>query len=338
MRFKYTLAYQIKGLTLPDASSEIVLLEDSSYSLNAILSNNLDNHCAEIDKKAVLRKRCLVGLGEQSFESCLDETREQRNEKYKTPPFLIIEIIGEDGSFTPNDGADKGDYILCIQNDTGDFSSAKYQDVINSVVSSLCVSVDTFYKVQKVGEALVYYNEAEKPIYNMLLSFSGTGFSSREMLDADIEATKTCSVVLSTNDSFNTVCRLLVQSVDTKSDALLSYLSAWTALEVFISKSFKQKKQELIANLTERGLDESFREEIGIDKFSLMSKFKMICLYLNKQGECSDVESFKRMKDIRDKFFHGDELDFKSLPIIETQNLLRKYLSIYIQSYSSSRL
>jgi hypothetical protein len=155
------------------------------------------------------------------------------------------------------------------------------------------------------------------------------------MFDTDIERTKTCSSFLSENESFNTICRLLVQSVDSKNDTLLSYLSAWTALEVFVNKSFKLNKQKLIASMTERGLDEPFREEIEKNKFSLKSKFNMMCLYLSSQDECSDVKSFRGLKDMRDKLFHGDEIDLKSLPVFETQNLLRKYLSIYVQTQSN---
>jgi len=332
MNYKYELIYQIQGLSTSSVEGEIILLEDSAHSFKAFLSNNLDNYCADIDKRAVIGKMLLGGLGGRTFDSYLEETRNQRNERYKTPPFLIVQAFGDDSSFILKDEADKGDYILSIQNDTGTFSKGQYQDLINSVISSLCITIDTFYKVKKVGEAVVYYNDGGKPIHNMVFSCHGTGFSSREVVDTDIERTKTCSSILSEKGSFNTICRLLVQSVNIKNDALLSYLSAWTALEVFVNKSFKLKKQQLIENMTERGLDEPFQKEIEKDKFSLMSKFKMLCFYLSNPDECSDVERFKGLKDIRDKLLHGDEIDLKSLPVFETQNLLRKYLSIYVQT------
>ncbi len=275
------------------------------------------------------------GLGGRTFESHLEQTKNQRNERYRTPPFLIVQAFGDDSSFILRNDADKGDYILCIQNDTGNFRKGQYQNLINGIISSLCITFDTFYKVQEIRELVVYYNDNGKPIHNVFFSCDGTGFSSRGVLDTDIERAKTCSLILSEQESFNTVCRLLVQSVDSKNDTLLSYLSAWTALEVFVNKSFKLKKQQLIENMTERGLDEPFQEEIEKDKFSLMSKFKMLCLYLSNQDECSDVERFKGLKDIRDKLLHGDEIDLKSLPVFETQNLLRKYLSIYVQTQSN---
>lgn len=331
MNYKYELIYQVQGLSIPSVEGEVILLEDSTHSFKAFLSNNLDNYCADIDKSAVIGNMLLGGLGGRTFDSHLEETRNQRNERYKTPPFLVIQAFGDDSSFILKNNTDKGDYILCIQNETGNFSKGQYQYLINSVVSSLCITFDTFYKVKEVGETVVYYNDDEKPIHNVVFSCYGTGFSSREVLDTDIERTKTCSSILSEKESFNTVCRLLVQSVDSKNDALLSYLSVWTALEVFVNKSFKLNKQKLIASMTERGLDEPFREEIEKDKFSLMSKFNMVCLYLSSQDECSDVESFRGLKDTRDKLFHGDEIDLKGLPIFETQNLLRKYLSIYVQ-------
>lgn len=324
------MVYQVQGLIVPDALGEVILLEDSKQSCKALLSNNLDNYCADIDKSTVINRKLLHGLGEQSFELHLEEIRKQRNERFKTPPFLIIEVLGEDSSFILKNEADNGDYILCLQNDTGNFNKEKYQNLINSVVSSLCITIYTFYKVKKVGAVVVYYNDSGKPIHNMSLSFRGTGFTSRQMLDADVRAIKNCLSTLLNHEAFSTVCRLLVQSIDNKSDDLLSYLSAWTALEVFVHKTFKLKKKELIANLTERGLDELFREEIEKDKFSLMSKFKMMCLYLSKQGECSDVENFKRLKDSRDNLLHGDAIDLNNLPIFETQNLLRKYLFMYI--------
>ena len=326
------MIYQIQGLIIPDEKQEIVLLEDLPHLFKAFLSKNLDAYCTDIDRRAVIGKKILSGLGEKTFESHIEETKKQRNEKFATPPFLIIEACGDDSSFIPEEAVDKGDYALCIQNETGAFSKGQYQNQINSVLSSLCLSIDTFYKYKKVGESVVYYNSDGKPIHNILISVKGKGFSSRKVLDIDIETTKSCSSIMSQNEIFSTICRLLVQSIDSKSDELLSYLSVWTALEVFINKMFRVEKQNLIACLTERGLiDQTLREEIERKKFSLMNKFKMLCLYLNNQVECPDIKTFKKLKDSRDELLHGDEIDFAKLPVFETQNLLRKYLFVYVQ-------
>lgn len=328
MRYKYTLIYQVKGIIIPDGK-RFVLLEDSTHQVIAFLSNNLDDYCVDIDRRAVIAKRMLSGLGGGSFESHIEEAKKQRINQYKTPPFLIIEAIGEDRSFVLKDEKDYEDYIVCLQNDSSTFDNGQYQNLINGVLSSLWLNIDTFYKFKKVGEIVVYFSNNRKPIYNMALSFKGSGYSSRNILDAEINTIKICSEKLFLNEAFNTICRLLNQSLDSKSDSLLAFLSSWTALEVFVNKTFKNQKQKLIKNLIDHNLlDEEMTGEIERDKFSLTTKFEMICINLNNSEISSDMDLFKRLKKSRDDLFHGDEIVLDSLPTHEAQNLLRKYLGM----------
>ena len=87
MNYKYELIYQVQGLSIPSIEGEVILLEDSSHSFKAFLSNNLDNYCADIDKSDVIGNMLLGGLGGKTFESHLEEIRKQRNERYRTSPF-----------------------------------------------------------------------------------------------------------------------------------------------------------------------------------------------------------------------------------------------------------
>jgi len=49
------LVYQVLGLVIPTAVDEEILLQDSTHSFKAFLSNNLDTYCADIDKRPVKR-------------------------------------------------------------------------------------------------------------------------------------------------------------------------------------------------------------------------------------------------------------------------------------------
>ncbi|MDP2167320.1 MAG: HEPN domain-containing protein [Thermodesulfovibrionales bacterium] len=316
MNYKYTLIYQVLGLIISDDKNKTVLLEDSTDSTHfkAFLSNNLDDYCSDIDTRSVIAEKFLSGLS-GTFKSHIEETQKQRKEKFADSSFLIFEARGDDSSFILKDEVDKGDYIVCLDNDTGKFSKEQYQNQINSVLSSLCITIDTFYKVNKVGGAVVYYNDAGKPIHNLILSFSGKMFSSRKMLDTEVDTLKNHSSVLSNNGTFSTVCRLLAKSIDGENDALLSYLSAWTALELFVHTAFELIKLEPNLEQTKK----------------LTDRFTVICRRLNGPNECADIKSFKKLYTIRNKCFHTGKIDTNSLPTIEIQTMLRKYLVLQLQ-------
>ena len=70
--------------------------------------------------------------------------------------------------------------------------------------------------------------------------------------------------------------------------------------------------------------------EVMRDKWSIDDKFSVVASFLLPGDSHSDSDQFKRIKRIRDKLVHGQNVPLNSPLIEETQNLLRKYLKLYV--------
>jgi hypothetical protein len=123
--------------------------------------------------------------------------------------------------------------------------------------------------------------------------------------------------------------------MDLDSDRLLSFLSAWAALEIFISKTFKQYERQMYGspgpsliqahpNVVKR------MREVMSDKFRLTDKFAIIAGVLGGDDLDADLKTFADLKRVRDKLFHGKDVQTKRLPSETTRNLASKYLRSHL--------
>ncbi len=67
-------------------------------------------------------------------------------------------------------------------------------------------------------------------------------------------------------------------------------------------------------------------------KYRLVDKFSVISFELSPDSSKDDIKNFEEIKDIRDKFMHGNDIDISNLPTNDTMKLLRKYLKLLIES------
>jgi len=65
------------------------------------------------------------------------------------------------------------------------------------------------------------------------------------------------------------------------------------------------------------------------DKYNLFDKFVVIASLLDENPAEKDILEFKRLKNVRDNFFHGEKA--AALPVEQAQNLLRKYLTLHLE-------
>jgi hypothetical protein len=110
-----------------------------------------------------------------------------------------------------------------------------------------------------------------------------------------------------------TVTRLLSDSLLAQSNKLRGFLSAWTALEIFIKK---------FATKEDMPLDDERRKVPA-----LINWFNSLSNELGLENPAAKAASFKKIKDVREDVFHqGKDIDDSAFPIEETQNLVRAFL------------
>ena len=131
--------------------------------------------------------------------------------------------------------------------------------------------------------------------------------------------------------------RLLSRSIDEDSDDLQSFLSVWAGLEIFVSKNFKEFEEAAFKKLSGGNTPSAPSrfllriKAVMKDKYRLTDKFSFIASELSPDSSEEDIESFERIKEVRDKLMHGHEITVSTLPTEETRKLLQNYLKLRVQ-------
>jgi hypothetical protein len=126
-----------------------------------------------------------------------------------------------------------------------------------------------------------------------------------------------------------------------EADHLRTFIFGWTALEIFINKVFSRYGGDFVssgARVPETSrYSERITRAIENDKYPLLDKFAIIAAVLMSESVVSDVDEYDRvvnefqgMKDVRDTFFHGQDVPETSLPNVELQSLFAEFLRRHV--------
>jgi hypothetical protein len=66
-------------------------------------------------------------------------------------------------------------------------------------------------------------------------------------------------------------------------------------------------------------------------KHTLTDRFAVISVFLDEGQGDAEIENFKRIKKVRDRLSHGEDVSDEGLPTIEVQKLFEKYLSNHVR-------
>lgn len=330
MRYKYISIYELQGILFKNIDESVLTFSNSG--LTATIANTIDSYCLDIDTSNSVSS---ITLGsnpydnmklpfEDKFKLILKDEQERRRKNYGTGPYVVFEGTGFDASKKLKTPKEYNQFILCIadnQLDDDQLYSIKesYQDKTHGVLTALFISIDTFYKIRKVGDAIVHYNNDNKPIYTLSFHLSGDAFTSRLCTNEDIENIITSSTALIDNKEFKTINKIIAKSIDSRNDKLLSFLSGWTALEIFINKTFSLYK--------ELGY---LREDIASSN-NLKEQFAAICKQLSPNTADENERVFRRIHKLRNDLVHRNDFDLKKLPVAETQSLLRELIQLHLK-------
>jgi hypothetical protein len=127
---------------------------------------------------------------------------------------------------------------------------------------------------------------------------------------------------------------------ENEDEPLKAFLFGWSALEILVSKMFIAFEEEFMSPLlggAQARLRERFLRrvrEVMKAKYRLVEKFTCVTVALFPDAADADVagylEQFERLKRMRDKLLHGEDVPEKMLPIHELSGLLRRYVLAYL--------
>ena len=149
-------------------------------------------------------------------------------------------------------------------------------------------------------------------------------------------------------NNFQTAFRLLAGSVSNARDNLRAFLFAFTALDSFLSKFFKQHKTQLL-QLTKADLSikihdyvERIRElmesgQIG-KSYPLGCRFALVASYLGFKNLDNTIAEFDHAKQCRDDIAHGNDFDEAALPTVQVRNWLGELVRLYMARLDTGQL
>lgn len=341
MKVKYTIVHVVDGITLPTveggADSPVVQRQD----LTAILTSEPDNHLQEADRHDALRTLMMQSMFggrakpadlEQRDLDAIRKQQEMRKERHKSGPFLIITVRGEVESFDSSQMRETEHYGVCFDGYPTEIIYEKFSPLVSAVISALRCAATTVSEVREIQRSVVFIRDDDKPVHSMSLSISGHLSISRQLTSQEVESASGLFDAFARDKSLERVHQLLALTLESRADCLRAFLSAWTALEVFTNKVFRQYEDEAFRVL-ERGsvgkVPEVFLariRQVMRDKYGLRVKFAVISQRLSADSTAEDCAEFRKVKKVRDDLAHGTTISDKSLPTEAICDLLVKYL------------
>lgn len=309
-----------------------------------MVTYDVDDHLLELDRASVIAGLMLGAVFQGKSASPeripqeLRELREKRKKEVGSSVFVIFEAVGEIQSFNQKHQTEFPEFAIAIDGAPKEEIRFKYQQAIRGLLASFALASDRIVGVHMVKDGVVFFDEGDKPVYSYTFKASGSAIVSTGMKEGVLDFVKNNAKLLSKHQDLVDSARLLAKSLDEEADELLSFLSVWFGLEIFVEKNFKHYEKIVFNNFGyHRGEETPLSKFLGRIKdvmevkYNVTDKFIVICFQLAPESPNEDIKTFERIKDIRNRIMHGKDVAFSSLPTEDTGKLLRKYLKLHVE-------
>lgn len=346
MKYRYVVAFQLIGVTKPSAELEASLLELPAIGTQGRLTADLGTMPREVDEAAAvgsLLLKSLVGkesegTAEEGLAREIEELRQRRHKETGEAAFLIVEAAGEVADFNPQRQRELGSYVLAIDDAPKKEIRYKHESSVHGLLAAIAIASEHLCGVKKVADSVTFVQEDGKPFYCYALSGSANAYVSSTLAQDAWAQVPRHARTLSRHQSLVDASRLLTRSLAEDSDPLLSFLSIWSGLEIFVNKNFKDYESRVLARLSvgtpppvPQRVVERIRSVMS-DKYRLSDKFSVIAGELADLNLTEDQLAFDSIKLVRDRLLHGEDIPLANLPTAEARRLLRKYLRLHLSS------
>jgi hypothetical protein len=343
-KYQHTLVYRIDGIHLGAREGEVELLADAAASFRAVLVADPDAYCFEGDRSTAVADLILdsvfrqVGLenSDEYLANKLEEISESRKRKFGSGPYLVF--VREDNveALSPRDETETEDFVVYRDGGPKDPLRDASTSHVLAALAALAVAAEDVTGIEEVSDTIVFFRDDGKPIYSYTFSMAGEPSVLRAIPEESIESVTSWYQTISQDPQLERVNRLIVSSLQIKSDKLRSFLFAWAAIEILINKTFGSYEEWFFRELDEDDHPDARRQylervrDVMKDKHRLTDKFALIASLLCPESADEDVRRFKQTKEQRDKLLHGQDVKEGSLPVAVAQELTRKYLRLHL--------
>lgn len=346
MKYRYVVVFQLIGVIKPSAELEASTLELAATRTRARLTTDLDTLPQEVDEAVAVGSLLLKGLIGQGSEGTpeerlaqeVEELRQRRRKEAGEATFLVVEGWGEVIDFCPQPQRELASYVLAIDDAPKMEIRSRHESSVHGLLAAIAIASEHLCGVKKVADSVVFVREDGKPLFCYTVSGSACAYGSSPLApDAWAQVPRNAKT-LSRHQALVDSARLLTRALAEDSDPLLSFLSAWSGLEIFVNKNFKDYENRVLSRLSvgtpppvPQRVVERIRSVMS-DKYRLSDKFSVISGELAGSSVEADQLAFEAIKLVRDKLLHGEDIPLASLPTAEAKRLLRKYLQLHLSS------
>jgi hypothetical protein len=345
MKYVHTQIFRVRGLTILAADGDKELVVDEARGLRAVLTSCPDDLTLEADRGVVLAGMILGGIFGSADQATITEPvtarllelRESRKKELGAASVLVISVTREVADFELSHQQELDEFVVGFGGPSKSAIREESVEVATSVLAATSLGSDNIVGIKKLGDSVVFFRSDGKPVH--AYTFSGgtaSAFVSRTASPETLQAIGIQYPKLVGNKSLSRVVQLLASSYESEGDKLRSFLAVWTALEIFVNKTFVNYERQLFRQLRLEGRPAAHGQSLDRiqsvmkDKYKIWDKFAVIACELSPADADTDVAIFKSAKDMRDAMSHGQDVIEAALPVASIQNLLRKYLRLHL--------
>jgi hypothetical protein len=341
MDYIYRTIYQFEGISDSNLVKDKIVFQNEVLGITVLLTKDINLHCSDIDKglacgilifRGMLADEKLQELPE-AIEVEVKKIKEARMANKKSGAYAVITIKGNvELNINENLHKETNQFHICFDAIDKDSLRDQHKEKVHSIISSLSMCTGPEYHAERISSGIHFIDDNGKLLYNFTMRESRVRIILSKPINIETENEITKIIGLSTsNQQFKTPFRLFTQSLETTQDELRSFISAWSAIEIFTNKVFSIYEDKFISNIADdhdsHGVNQFLIhiKDVMKDKYRLTDKFSLIASFLSDEIE-KDIKLFKSMKNLRDDISHGKEFNEESLPVEDARKLAAKYL------------
>lgn len=347
MRCISIVAFACKGLVLPEQAPDVILLNmpfvaTSTIVTSAVLTRKTEDRLFLIDRASALKTLALSSIfhspDSREFDERLaekiDQIRRDRAQITGSVPTLIVTVEQETTLKSSARGAHHKEFSVYFDSFEKSELSDKAQPLINRFLASLMLSTDSDPIFKELARGVYLVGADPKIIYPFRLEGTASLIAARQ-IPPEVPSLLSRYFKALADEDLARIYELISSAVEQNTEPLRAYIAAWTALEMFINKTFSFYEgewfKEAIKNrgTIERRHLERIREVMK-GKYSLEDRFGVVSMMLDEPEADKSYDLFKAIKKERDELIHhgfGNRKDFMTGHILALlRNLLKKHL------------
>lgn len=340
-RFVHTVVYRTLGIALSPDEPERELMNDNRAAVRMIVTIDPDPYCNHADVGLAATYLLLTGefasdnptLDEQ-LEAEVAKIRDERRARTSAGMYLILEYSGTVEEFTPEVQRETDRFIISFDGFDPQVMRAESRPRFARAILALSIAAEQPIGTEMVSNAITLFRADGKPIYPRTFT-AGSSTAWVSTPPATLNSVAEWFRAVDDHSELDRIYQLFSSSIELQ-DRLRSFLAIWTALEIFLNKTFGDYERTLFIELNRGERPAVWRQyldrvqEVMRDKYRLTDKFFVISTILDPTAADADYLEFQRAKELRDRLAHGQDVNEADLPLGPIRRLVRKYVQLHL--------